>query len=267
MTTFKKTEKINSLKSSKKRTASQRQWLLRQLNDPFVVKARKEGYRSRAAFKLAEINDKFKLIKKGFYVLDLGAAPGGWCQVSKALVGDKGGVVGVDLLDIPPLAGVTFLKGDFNDDAVQKNILSTFNGQKVDVILSDMAASSCGISQVDHIRLIALLEAAYLFSFDMLKPSGSFVAKVLRGGTEHTLLSKLKQSFAKVSHFKPQSSRQESSELYVVAQGFRQGGSKGNPKADSLPNELDNESWPEPERELDHDDRQHNNPAIDTVTL
>lgn len=221
MTTFKKPGKVQGLKSSKKRTASSRQWLLRQLNDPFVAQARKEGYRSRAAFKLLEINDKFKLIKKGSCVLDLGAAPGGWCQVSKKIVGDKGVVVGVDLLEIAPITGVEFLQGNFHDDQIRDKIVSTFQGQKADVILSDMAASSCGMSDVDHIRLIALLEAVYQFSFDMLKPGGSFVAKVLRGGTEHNLLGQLKQSFVKISHFKPKSSRQESSELYVIAQGFR----------------------------------------------
>jgi len=221
MTTFKKPGKVQGLKSSKKRTASSRQWLLRQLNDPFVAQARKEGYRSRAAFKLLEINEKFKLIKKGSCVLDLGAAPGGWCQVSKTLVGDSGVVLGVDLLEMDPIAGVEFLQGNFHDDQMRDKIVSTFQGQKADVILSDMAASSCGMSDVDHIRLIALLEAVYHFSFDMLKPGGSFVAKVLRGGTEHNLLGQLKQSFTKISHFKPKSSRQESSELYVVAQGFR----------------------------------------------
>jgi 23S rRNA (uridine2552-2'-O)-methyltransferase len=221
MTTFKKTEKVKGLKSNKKRTASSRQWLLRQLNDPFVAKARKDGYRSRAAFKLIEINEKFKLIKKGSHVLDLGAAPGGWCQVAKASVGETGIVVGVDLLEIDPITGVEFLVGNFHDDHVRQTIVDTLLGQKVNVILSDMAASSCGMSDVDHIRLIALLEAVYQFSFDMLKPGGSFVAKVLRGGTEHNLLGQLKQSFAKISHFKPKSSRQESSELYVIAQGFR----------------------------------------------
>jgi 23S rRNA (uridine2552-2'-O)-methyltransferase len=221
MTTFKKPGKVQGLKSSKKRTASSRQWLLRQLNDPFVAQARKEGYRSRAAFKLLEINEKFKLIKKGTCVLDLGAAPGGWCQVSKTIVGDKSIVIGVDLLEIDPIAGVEFLQGNFHDEPIQSKIIEMFQGQKADVILSDMAASSCGMSDVDHVRLIALLEAVFQFSFDMLKPGGSFVAKVLRGGTEHNLLGQLKQSFAKISHFKPKSSRQESSELYVVAQGFR----------------------------------------------
>lgn len=221
MTTFKKPGKVQGLKSSKKRTASSRQWLLRQLNDPFVAQARKEGYRSRAAFKLLEINEKYKLFKRNSCVLDLGAAPGGWCQVSKTIVGDAGIVVGVDLLEIEPITGVAFLQGNFHDESIQNTIIEMFQGQKADVILSDMAASSCGMSDVDHIRLIALLEAVFQFSFDMLKPGGSFVAKVLRGGTEHNLLGQLKQSFTKVSHFKPKSSRQESSELYVVAQGFR----------------------------------------------
>lgn len=234
MSSFKRTDKVKKLESKKKRTHSSRQWLLRQLNDPFVAKAKKEGYRSRAAFKLAEINDKYKLIKSTSRILDLGAAPGGWCQISKAIVGDKGLVVGVDLLEIEPITGVEFIQGDFHDDHIHEQIISIFQGEKADVILSDMAASSCGMSDVDHIRLIALLEAVFYFSFDMLKPGGSFVAKVLRGGTEHNLLGQLKQSFTKISHFKPKSSRQESSELYVVAQGFRP--QKKHLKTDQLDN-------------------------------
>lgn len=238
MSSFKQSDKIKKLESNKKRTHSSRQWLLRQLNDPFVAKAKKEGYRSRAAFKFIEINEKYKLIKSGSRVLDLGAAPGGWCQVSKAIVGDKGFVVGVDLLEIEPITGVQFLQGNFHDEAMHTQILTLFQGQKADAILSDMAASSCGMSDVDHIRLIALLEAVFEFSFDLLRPGGSFVAKVLRGGTEHNLLSQLKQSFVKVSHFKPKSSRQESSELYVIAQGFRP--KKTQLKADHLNSPLNN---------------------------
>ncbi len=221
MTTFKKTEKIQKLDSKKKRTASSRQWLLRQLNDPYVARARKDGYRSRAAYKLIEINDKYKFIKKGCRILDLGAAPGGWCQVAKAIVGQNGLVIGVDLQDIIPITGVTLLKGDFNDETVRHMIMDTFADEKADVILSDMAASACGMTDVDHIRLMLLLESVYHFSFHLLRPGGSFIAKVLRGGTEKDLLAQLKQSFAKVTHFKPPSSRQESSELYVIAQGFR----------------------------------------------
>ena len=221
MATFKKTEKIQKLDSKKKRTASSRQWLLRQLNDPYVAKARKDGYRSRAAYKLIEINDKYKFIKKGCRILDLGAAPGGWCQVAKTIVGQNGFVVGVDLQDMIPITDVTLLKGDFNDESIHHQIIDTFAGEKADVILSDMAASACGMTDVDHIRLMLLLESVYHFSFHLLRPGGSFIAKVLRGGTEKDLLAQLKQSFAKVTHFKPPSSRQESSELYVIAQGFR----------------------------------------------
>jgi 23S rRNA (uridine2552-2'-O)-methyltransferase len=213
--------KITKLRSSKKRTASSRQWLLRQLNDPYVEKARKEGYRSRAAFKLVEINAKFHLLKKGGVVLDLGAAPGGWCQVAKPIIGPSGIIVGVDLQDIEPITDVTFLKGDFNTDETQNELVQAFEGKQVDVILSDMAAAACGIPDVDHLRLMVLLESAFHFCFDLLKPGGALVAKVLRGGTEHQLLHKLKKSFAKVSHFKPNSSRQESAELYIIAQGFR----------------------------------------------
>lgn len=221
MSTFKKTDKVTKLTSKKKRTASSRQWLLRQLNDPFVAKAKKEGYRSRAAFKLLEIQDKYRLIKKGSRVLDLGAAPGGWCQVATKITGDSGVVIGVDLTEIVPLAGVHFIQGDFLDETIQNAIIDAFKGHKAHVIISDMAAKACGMPDVDHLRLMDLLENAFLFALNHLENGGCFVAKVLRGGTEQTLLKSLKQCFSKVTHFKPNSSRAESAELYMVATGFK----------------------------------------------
>lgn len=198
----------------KKLSTSSKKWLERQLNDPFVHKAKAEGYRSRAAFKLKEIQAKFKLIHKGMTVVDLGAAPGGWSQIVSDVLKNTGHIYAIDLLHMDPIPHVTFFEGDFN------NIQDKIEG-KVDVILSDMAASSCGIKSVDHIRLIGMLEDVFEFAKTSLKPGGSMVAKVLRGGTESKLLAELKKAFKKVSHFKPASSRAESSEIFVVAQGFR----------------------------------------------
>jgi 23S rRNA (uridine2552-2'-O)-methyltransferase len=220
MTTFYKPPGKVKLKSKKKRTESSRRWLLRQLNDPYVHKAKKEGYRSRAAFKLEEINAKYKLIKRGQTVVDLGAAPGGWVQLALKLVGPQGHVVGLDLQEIEPIPGSILVQGDFTDDAILAQLKAHIHSG-VDVVLSDMAAPACGMSDVDHLRIMHLLELVFLFCQEVLKPGGHMVAKVLRGGTEAALLSQLKQRFAKVSHFKPASSRQDSAEMYVVAQGFR----------------------------------------------
>ncbi len=233
MTQFKKPDKVTKLNSKKKRTNSSRQWLLRQLNDPFVAAAKKEGYRSRAAFKLVEIQDKYKLMRRASRVLDLGAAPGGWCQVAIKIVGDSGHVIGVDLTDIEPIAGVHFIHGDFLDEGIQQQIITAFDGNKAHVIMSDMAAKACGIPEVDHLRLMDLLENSYLFALDHLEAGGHFVAKVLRGGTEHNLLKQLKSSFAKVHHFKPDSSRSESAELYMVALGYKPSKNK-TMRADNL---------------------------------
>ncbi len=195
-------------------TASSKKWLERQINDPFVHKAKADGYRSRAAYKIIEIQEKYRIIKRGMVVVDLGAAPGGWSQVVSTMLKDNGKVYAIDLLPMDPLPGVEFFEGDFN------SIFDKLD-DKVDVILSDMAPSSCGIKSIDHIRIMSLLEEVFDFAKDHLKENGSLVAKVLRGGTEAKLLSELKRSFKKVSHFKPQSSRSESTEIYVVAQGFR----------------------------------------------
>ena len=216
------------LKDNRKRTESSRSWLLRQINDPYVALAQDLGYRSRAAFKLVEIDAKFRFLKSGITVVDLGAAPGGWTQVAankvKAGTPKGGQIVAVDLAEMDPIRGVTILKADFMDEATIQAILTNLQGG-VDVLLSDMAAPACGMSDIDHIRIMNLLEAAYEFALTVLKPGGTFVAKVLQGGTEASILTRLKLSFAKVSHFKPPASRKDSAEMYVVAQGFR--GQKG----------------------------------------
>ncbi len=217
---FRNKDKVTRLDSNKKRTSSSRQWLLRQLNDPFVAQAQKEGYRSRAAFKLIEIDDKFHILKPGACVVDLGAAPGGWSQVCTQRLGPNGVIVGLDLQEIKPLTGVAFLQGDFTDDEVLETLLSRTH-KKVDAVLSDMAAPACGMQQVDHTRIMLLLEQVLDFCHKALAPGGAMVAKVLRGGTEHNLLKILKKDFAKVAHFKPKSSRQESAEMFVVCLGFR----------------------------------------------
>ncbi len=210
------------LKNARKHRPSSQRWLLRQLNDPFVHESKRLGYRSRAAFKLAEIDDKFKILKPGARVLDLGCAPGGWLQVVQERVGASEGahVVGVDLLTVIPIPGVTLIEGNFLDQAIVDQVLAALGGQ-VHVVMSDMAASSTGHGPTDHLKIMALLEAALDCAEDVLSSGGAFVAKVLQGGTEQTLLNRLKGRFEKVSHFKPKSSRKDSAESYVVALGFK----------------------------------------------
>ena len=212
--------------TAKGRKPSSTRWLQRQLNDPYVAEAQRLGYRSRAAFKLIELDDRFHFLAPGKRVLDLGAAPGGWSQVSAARVeatGKGGGsVVGFDLLEIEPIPGVTLLVGDFMDDDAPARITEAIGGP-VDVVLSDMAAAATGHTQTDHLRIIGLLEMAYDFAKEVLAPDGVFVAKVLQGGTENDLLAELKKSFASVRHAKPPASRADSAEMYVVASGFRGG--------------------------------------------
>ncbi|OJW53374.1 MAG: rRNA methyltransferase [Alphaproteobacteria bacterium 41-28] len=208
------------LKTSRGRTTSSQKWLLRQLNDPYIQKAKVAGYRSRAAYKLIEINDKFKILKPGSRVVDLGAAPGGWTQVTLEHIGAKGQVVGVDLTPIEPLMGAHLICGDFCDPQVVEQLKTTLMGS-AHVVLSDMAASSTGHTQTDHIRIMALAEEAFAFAQEVLEKGGSFVVKVLRGGTEKELLGLLKKHFEKVSHYKPPASRSDSAEMYVVAIGFR----------------------------------------------
>jgi 23S rRNA (uridine2552-2'-O)-methyltransferase len=211
------------VRTGKGRSLASKRWLERQLNDPYVARAKREGFRSRAAYKLAEIDDKFHLFKSAGRVVDLGAAPGGWSQVAAARVRaseGRGRVIAIDILEMPPLAGVDFLQLDFLDpDAPEK--LKVMAGGLVDVVLSDMAANATGHRKTDHLRIVALAEAAAAFAREVLTPGGAFLAKVLQGGTEGALLAELKRDFATVRHVKPSASRSDSAELYVLATGFR----------------------------------------------
>lgn len=208
------------VKTAKGRTTSQQKWLERQLNDPYVAAAKREGYRSRAAFKLIEIDDKHKLLKRGARVLDLGAAPGGWSQIAASRVGPTGLVVGIDVLDMPPLPGVVFAVQDFMaDDAPAK--LKEMAGGPVDLVMSDMAPNTTGHRDTDHIRILAMAEAALDFAIEVLKPGGAFLCKVRQGGSEKSLLDGLRKHFSKIVHVKPPSSRADSTEMYVVGLGFR----------------------------------------------
>ena len=212
------------LKDEKRRTLSSRTWLERQLSDPYVARAKREGLRSRAAYKLAEIDDKYKVLKPGARVVDLGAAPGGWSEIAARRVGDKeaskGRVVALDILDMKPLAGVEFLKLDFLDGAAPARLRAVLVG-KADVVLSDMAANATGHRKTDHLRIMALAEAAAAFAREVLAPGGAFLCKVLQGGTEAVLLAELKRDFESVKHVKPPASRADSAELYLLARGFR----------------------------------------------
>ena len=210
------------LKPGKQRTASSRAWLTRQINDPYVARAKREGFRSRAAYKLAEIDDKFHLLKAGARVVDLGAAPGGWSEVAARRVGPTGRVVALDVLEMKPIAGVEFLQLDFLDEGAPAKLKALLGG-KADVVLSDMAANATGHRQTDHLRIMALAEAAALFAREVLAPGGSFLCKVLQGGTESGLLAELKRDFETVKHVKPPASRSDSAELYLLARGFRAG--------------------------------------------
>ena len=206
------------LKTAKERTPSSQAWLERQINDPFVVEAKARGYRSRAAFKLAEIDDRFALIRRGARVIDLGCAPGGWLQI--ALERGAGAVVGVDLLAVEPLRRRTILQADFTDPACAARLIELLGGPP-DVILSDMAPNTTGHRQTDHLRIVGLIEAATDFAVAMLKPGGAFVTKAFQGGETGGLLALLKRDFTRVRHVKPKASRAESSELYLLATGFR----------------------------------------------
>jgi 23S rRNA (uridine2552-2'-O)-methyltransferase len=208
------------VRKDKGRTASSRKWLERQLNDPYVARAKREGYRSRAAFKLIEIDDKHRILKKGVRVIDLGAAPGGWSQVAARRVGVTGRVVGIDLLEIGATPGVEFLHLDFLDAAAPGKLKAMLGGP-ADVVLSDMAANATGHRKTDHLKIVALVEAAAEFAREVLKPGGAFLAKVLQGGTEPALLAALKRDYSTVRHLKPAASRADSAELYLLATGFR----------------------------------------------
>ncbi len=212
------------VKTGKGRTVSQKLWLERQLNDPYVHEAKKLGYRSRAAFKLSEIDDKYRFLKPGGFVVDLGAAPGGWSQVSaqrvKSVEG-KGRVVAIDMHSMDDVSGVIFFKKDFYDEDAPKLLINALGGVQADVVLSDMAAHATGHRQTDHINIIALVETGYHFAQQVLKPGGTYLAKVLRGGTENQLLALMKKDFKVVRHVKPMASRDDSAELFVLASGFR----------------------------------------------
>jgi len=208
---------------TKGRSVSSKRWLERQLNDPYVARAKTEGLRSRAAFKLAEIDDRHHLLKSGHSVVDLGAALGGWSQVAARRVGadeGRGRVVAIDVLPMDPIAGVAFAQLDFLDPAAPQRLREML-GEPADVVLSDMAANATGHRRTDHLKIMALAEAAADFARAVLKPGGAFLAKVLQGGTEGTLLADLKRDFASVKHVKPGASRTDSAELYVLATGFR----------------------------------------------
>ena len=211
------------VKTARKRTLSSQKWLERQLNDPYVARAKREGFRSRAAYKLIELDDKVRFLKPGGRVVDLGAAPGGWAQVAAQRVGageGKGNVVGVDLLPIEPLPGAAFLQLDFMAPEAPERLVALLGGP-ADVVLSDMAANATGHKKTDHLRIVGLAEAAADFARSVLAPGGVFLAKVLQGGTEGALLAGLKRDFAAVRHVKPAASRSDSAELYVLATGFR----------------------------------------------
>ncbi|MDD1536230.1 MULTISPECIES: RlmE family RNA methyltransferase [unclassified Bradyrhizobium] len=213
------------VKTGGKRKLSSKLWLERQLNDPYVAKAKAAGYRSRAAFKLLEIDDKYRLLKPGMAVVDLGAAPGGWSQIAAKRVGStegKGKVVAIDLLEMPEIPGVDFAQLDFMDnDAPEK--LTAMLGGGADVVMSDMAANTTGHRKTDQLRIVGLVETAAAFACDVLKPGGAFLAKTFQSGADADLLAQLKRDFASVRHVKPAASRQDSSERYVLATGFRGG--------------------------------------------
>ena len=215
------------VKTAKGRKLSSKLWLERQLNDPYVKRATAENRRSRAIYKLMEIDDKFRFLKPGKRVVDLGCAPGGWCEISAERVNStgengraQGFVLGVDLQEVEPIAGVSLMQLDFMEEDADQKVKEAMGGP-ADVILSDMAASSTGHRQTDHIRIIALCETAALFARETLNEGGVFVAKVLRGGADAELLTLLKRDFTTVRHFKPGASRSDSAEIYLVAQGFR----------------------------------------------
>ncbi|MDB5622440.1 MAG: RlmE family methyltransferase [Devosia sp.] len=212
------------VKSAKGRKVSSTAWLERQLNDPYVARARAEGYRSRAAFKIREMDEKHHLFRKGMRVVDLGAAPGGWSQVAAKATGSTPAnplIVGIDYLEMDPIPGVILLKKDFTDEDAPAMLIEAMGGKKADLVMSDMAWPTTGHRPTDHIRIVHLIEIAADFALDVLAPGGTFVAKVFQGGTEHELLHMLKRHFKSTFHAKPPSSRSGSAEAYLVAKGFR----------------------------------------------
>ena len=214
-------EKIR-VKTAAKRSVSSARWLERQLNDPYVAEAQKRGLRSRAAFKLIELDDKYRLLRKGMRVLDLGAAPGGWSQIAAERVGPQGRVLAVDILEMDALPGVEVMQQDFMAEDAPEKIRAALNGP-ADLVLSDMAAPTIGHTRTDHLRIMALAEAAYQFASEVLAPGGAFLCKLFQGGATKDLLDLLKRDFEQVRHVKPPASRADSAEIYVVATGFRGG--------------------------------------------
>ncbi len=212
-----------TVKSAGKRKLSSKLWLERQLNDPYVAQAKRDGLRSRAAYKLIEIDDKYHFLKQGISVVDLGAAPGGWSQIVAKRIGaanGKGRVVAIDLLEMPEIPGVSFAQLDFLADDAPEKLLAMMGG-RADVVMSDMAGNTTGHRKTDQLRIIGLVEGAAAFAADVLNPGGTFLAKVFQSGADATLMTELKRDFATVKHVKPASSRQDSSERYVLAMGFR----------------------------------------------
>src|SRR4051794_17978955 len=210
---------VKRVRTAKGRKVSSTRWLERQLNDPYVIRAKAEGYRSRAAYKLLELDERFGLLKDVKTVVDLGVAPGGWSQVVKRRSA-KTAVVGIDLLPTDPIDGVAILQMDFMDDAAPQKLRETL-GDAAELVLSDMAANTVGHQQTDHLRTMALVEAGLEFAREVLRPGGAYVAKVLAGGADNQLVAELKRSFSSVKHAKPPASRKDSSEWYVIAQGFK----------------------------------------------
>ncbi len=217
--------KHEKVKTARGRKYSSKLWLERQLNDPYVVEAKRKGYRSRAAFKLIQLDEKFHFLKSGARIVDLGAAPGGWCQVAADIVlkgknGSKGKVIGIDLLEMEPIPDVMLFQKDFTEDDAPDMLKEALGGE-ADVVMSDMAAWATGHKATDHLRIIGLTEVALEFALEVLTPGGVFIAKVLQGGTENQLLTAIKKHFKTVKHAKPAASRQDSAEMYVVAIGFK----------------------------------------------
>ena len=222
------------VKSAKGRTVSSTKWLERQLNDPYVARARADGYRSRAAYKIKEMDEKHHLFHKGSRVVDLGAAPGGWSQVAARAVGSTDAnplVVGIDYLEMDPIPGVILLKKDFTEDDAPAMLIAAMGGKKADLVMSDMAWPTTGHRATDHLRIVQLIEIAADFALDVLAPGGAFVAKVFQGGTEHELLHMLKRHFRSTFHTKPPASRSGSAEAYLVAKGFKGGRAEAESEA------------------------------------
>ena len=208
------------LKTGKYKKKSSNQWLIRQLNDPYVAESKRLGYRSRAAFKLIQLDEKYKFLGKGKNIVDLGCAPGGWTQVAVMRNKGSGKVVGIDILETAPIVGADIICQDFTADDAPERLKLLLNGE-ADIVMSDMAANTTGHQQTDHLRTIGLVEVAYEFAKEVLAEGGIFIAKVFQGGAEGELLADAKQNFVKVSHFKPAASRKESPETYLVAQGYK----------------------------------------------